>query len=128
MAEFKRAARVTERLREELTVTLRREIRDPRVQRVLISRIEMPDDLQLATVFFRLEPDLTTPGAPANDDPKAQKTALTGLRAAAGKLRHHAARGLGLRVAPELRFFYDTSPEAGGRVEALLREIDKERE
>lgn len=131
MAEKRRAARVTERIREELSLLLRRDIRDPRVGRVIVSRVEVPDDLQLATVFIRLEPAPGPGGvAPLPDDPveaAARKTALAGLKAAAGRLRGLLSRSLGLRYTPDLRFVYDTTQEATSRVEALLREIASEK-
>ena len=50
----KRATRVAGRLREELAAALRA-LSDPRVQGVLVSRIEITDDLQTARVYVRRE-------------------------------------------------------------------------
>lgn len=122
MAERRRADRVVERVREELTSALRRDINDPRVARVLLSRVEMPDDLQLATVHFRLEPD---PSGLTSEE-VAQKSAMAGLRAASGRLRSIVGRNLGLRRAPELRFRPDNGQEAEVRVEQLLYEVSQE--
>ena len=119
MAERRRAARVTSRIREELASTLRREIRDPRLASVLVTRVEAPDDLQLATVYVRLEI--------GSDDPASRKAALQGLKAATGRLRRSLAGSLGLRYTPDLRFVYDSGVEAESRVEELLHEIKRER-
>jgi ribosome-binding factor A len=120
--EVKRSSRVGERLREELAVQMRN-LRDPRVAGVLISRVEMTDDLQLARVYVRLEP--RADGEPAPDD-KARRQLLKGMEAASPRLRREASRGLGLRYAPDLRFFYDEAPEAHSRIEELLAEIKRE--
>jgi len=48
----KRSSRVSERLREELS-TMLRGLDDPRVLGALVTRVEMPDDLQSAKVFVR---------------------------------------------------------------------------
>jgi ribosome-binding factor A len=132
MADRTRAARITKRIREELSLALRRDIRDPRLTRVLVSRVEVPDDLQLATVFIRIEPPVPAPdgSVPAADSPEEAavlKSALVGLKAASGKLRTSISQGLGLRYTPQLRFLYDSAQETSTRVAVLLREIESER-
>lgn len=110
----KRAARVAERMREEMAAALR-SLRDPRIEGVLVSRVELTDDLQTAKVYVRREL-----GA---DDADARREMLRGLGAASGRLRRDVSQALGLRYAPTLRFFYDDAPDALTRVEELLREI-----
>ncbi len=121
-AERRRADRVGERVREELIAALRRDINDPRVTRVLLSRVEMTDDLQLVTALFRLEPDPLS----LVPEAQAQKNAMAGLRAASGRLRSIVGKKLALRRAPELRFRHDSGQEAEGRVEQLLHEVAQE--
>jgi ribosome-binding factor A len=116
MSSVKRATRVAVRLQEELAAALRA-LGDPRLAGVLVSRIEMTDDLQSARVYVRRE---------QGGDPKAVKAALKALGAAAGRLRKSAGQALGLRYTPELRFFYDESLDAVSRVEELLREVKGE--
>lgn len=116
MSGVKRGARVAKRLVEELSAALR-ELRDPRLAGVLISRVEMTDDLQIAKVYVRRE--LGGGEAEVNASLKA-------LGAAQGRLRHAAVQSLGLRYAPELRFFYDEAPDATARIEELLREVKRE--
>ena len=120
--EVKRSVRVSERLREELAIQLR-DLRDPRVAGVLVSRVEMTDDLQLARVYVRVQPSADGQAAP---DDKARRQLIKGLEAASSRLRREASRGLGLRYAPDLRFFYDEAPEAHSRIEELLAEIKRE--
>ena len=115
----KRSARVAERLREELS-TLVRDLRDPRVEGALVSRVEMTDDLQSAKVFVRREL-----GSQGEGDTRAL---VKGLTAASGRLRREVARLLALRYAPTLRFFYDDAPDAMTRVEEILREIKRDGE
>ncbi len=116
MAAVKRATRVAGRLREELATALRT-LRDPRLEGVLVTRIELTDDLQLARVYVRRE---------LGGDAGAVKAALKALGAASGRLRHAAAEAMGLRVTPALRFFYDEAPDAVERIEELLREVKRE--
>lgn len=113
----KRAARVAERMREELAAALR-VMRDPRIEGALVSRAELTDDLQTAKIYVRRE-------LGANDE-NARRELLRGLGAASGRLRRDVSHALGLRYAPTLRFFYDDAPDAVTRVEEILQEIKKE--
>jgi ribosome-binding factor A len=115
----KRSVRVAERVREEIARALARDLGDPRLGHVVITRVEMPDDLQLAKVLVRL----TTGGA----DDAARKRLLAGLVAASGFLRKRVGQNVGLRRAPELRFYYDEGQDASVRVAELLQEIKGEK-
>jgi ribosome-binding factor A len=115
----KRSVRVAERVREEIAGALARDLGDPRLANAVITRVEMPDDLQLARVLVRL-----TVGG---DDLAARKRLLSGLVAASGFLRKRVGQSVGLRRAPELRFYYDDGQDASQRVEQLLQEIKQER-
>jgi ribosome-binding factor A len=118
MAAVKRATRVAGRMQEELSVALR-SLGDPRLEGVLISRVEVTDDLQSARVYVRRE---------LGGDEKAVKGALKALGTAAARLRRIAGAALGLRYMPELRFFYDDSLDKVSRIEELLREVKDEGE
>src|SRR5579871_5997544 len=107
MAGVKRSVRVAGRLQEELSAALR-DLRDPRLEGVLVSRVEVTDDLQSARVYVRRE---------QGGDEAAVKGSLKALGASAGRLRRTAGQALGLRYVPELRFFYDTSLDAVTRIE-----------
>ncbi len=115
MAEVKRATRVSERVREEMAVLLSRELRDPRVKGAIISRVEMTDDLKLARVYVRM-----LEGGPADE-------ALLGLGRAAPMLRREVTKKVGLRYAPEMRFFYDDGMDKMSRIEELLDEVKRDR-
>ncbi|HVK66509.1 MAG TPA: 30S ribosome-binding factor RbfA [Polyangium sp.] len=103
------------RVREELAVLLR-DMADPRLLGVLISRVEMTDDLQAARIFVRHEL-----GA-AQAEPE-RRSMLKGLEAAGGRLRRDVGKAVQLRRAPELKFIYDTGQDSAYRVEELLHEI-----
>jgi ribosome-binding factor A len=115
MAEVKRASRVSERLKEELASLLLHDVRDPGAVGTIVSRVEMTDDLKIARVYVR-----TLEGKGADE-------ALAALKRAAPKLRREVTGRVGLRFAPELRFFYDDQQDAVNRIEALLEEVKKEK-
>jgi ribosome-binding factor A len=114
----KRSTRVASRVHEELAGLLRN-MGDPRLAGVLVTRVEVPDDLQLARVFVRHE-------LGAAQDAGARKAMLRGLEAASGRLQREVARAVVLRRAPTLRFVYDEGQDNAFRVEEILREIQHE--
>lgn len=118
MADVKRSVRVSERVRDELAQILSRKVRDPRAEGVIVSRVEMTDDLGLARVYFRLLVDGTAAKI---------KEAQQGLERAAPMMRRELTNVMKLRTAPELRFFYDEGLDHQNRVESLLAEIEQER-
>jgi ribosome-binding factor A len=111
--EIKRSTRVSGRIREELSLLLRG-LRDPRVEGVLVTRVEVTDDLSFVRVFVRRD---------VGADEREQKQLVRALDNASGKLRGELTRAVGLRSAPGLRFLYDEGIDAQSRVEELLREI-----
>lgn len=118
-ASPKRSVRVADRLRKELSQIIARELRDPRLDDIIITRVEMPEDLSLARIFVRL---VTGAGAP-----ETRKQVLSGLVAAAGRLRKSVGERVGLRRTPELRFYWDDGVDASEHIEKLLSEIEQER-
>jgi len=104
-------ARIESALLAELVELLERQVRDPRVEGVTLTGVEVARDLAVAKVFF------STLG-----DAEAHRVAQRGLDHAAAFLRREAGRRLRLRQSPELRFHFDASLETGQRIETLLRE------
>jgi ribosome-binding factor A len=116
MAEAKRSTRVAERVREELAMLVSQELSDPRVSGAIVSRVEMSDDLKIAKVYVRrLE------GVKGGED----ETMVAGLTKASSLLRREVTKRVGLRYAPELRFFYDAGLDATNRIEELLEDIKR---
>ena len=117
MTEGRRAVRVAARLREELSSALRG-LSDPRARGALVTRVEMSDDLQNASVFVRLEREAT---------PAERAALLRGLESASGRLRREVSQVLSLRFSPKLRFAFDEGVDAQSRVEEILLEIQRDR-
>jgi ribosome-binding factor A len=119
MADVKRATRVAERIREELSIALAEVVKDPGARGVIVSGVQVSDDLRHANVYVRL--------VTGGDDDGERKRALAGLTRASGVLRREVAERAGLRFAPELRFHYDEGQDARDRIDELLREVDLEK-
>jgi len=115
--EQKRSSRVAEAIRNELAILLISKVRDPRLQGVNISRVEVPDDLSLARIFF------TVMGGK-----KEIKEAGIGLERSKGFMRSHIAKTLNLRFTPALIFRYDdTIVEKVAELDGIFQEIANER-
>lgn len=112
MAEGRRSERVAEMVLRELSRMLMRELRDPRLRGVTLTRVEMDDDLRHGRVFFsHLEGEAHAEAVEA------------GFKSASGFIRREIGHALGLRFAPELGFRYDPGIESAARIGALLREV-----
>ncbi len=92
-----------------LNEILRHESKDPRLEFVSISAVDLSRDLSVARVFFSmLQPD-------ADPEPVNQ-----GLKSAAGFLRSKIGNALKIRHTPELRFQHDDSIARGMALSALI--------
>ncbi|HUT37328.1 MAG TPA: 30S ribosome-binding factor RbfA [Planctomycetota bacterium] len=111
----RRAARVAERIREDVSLFLIRDLHDPRLELVTITRVAATDDLRRATVYYSV----------LGDEAK-RRTAERGLASARGLIRSHVAKGLGLREAPELAFQFDPSIEKAIEMTRLLDQVGAE--
>ena len=112
MPEYKRSSRVADLLQRELAELLYRRIKDPRLNRITVTGVEMSDDLRYARVFYCF---LGT---------EEEKQAVSdGLQKARGFIRRELGRRLHLRYLPELDFRYDASFEYGAKIERLLKEL-----
>jgi ribosome-binding factor A len=113
----KRSKRVSERIREEISRILMRDLSDPRLTHAMITEVTMPDDLESARVKVRL--------AAGGNDQASRKRLLDGLRAASGLIRKAVGKNLSLRRSPELRFDYDEGQDAADRIDEVLAEIKR---
>jgi ribosome-binding factor A len=109
---FRRADRVGDLIRRELSRLLLREIKDPRLSQVIVTAVQLTPDLRHARVFF-------TAGTGGTE----HAAELKGLQAAAGFLRGHLGRSLRLRYAPELAFEVDESVDRSLHIAALLKQV-----
>jgi ribosome-binding factor A len=116
----RRTKRVAELIQRHFAEVLRREVDDPRFAAVVVTGVEISDDLMIANIGVRL--------LVADDDARQRKSIVERLRRAAPRLRRVITPRLELKRAPELRFHYDVGPDAQQRVSDLLREVDAERE
>ena len=116
MAQGSRPERVADQIRGELGQLLAREVHDPGIGFVTITRVQVTADLQQARVFY-------TALGRTGDDAAAQKSSAKALDRAAPFLRRQLGSRLRLKRAPELKFIYDDAIAGQSRIEQLLQEL-----
>ena len=113
MSQGSRPDRVADQIRAELAMLLAREVHDPGIGFVTLTRVNVSPDLQLARVMY------TVLG-----DTKSRASTAKALERASPFLRRQIGSRLRLKRAPELKFFYDDAVEGQDRIEQLLKEIN----
>ncbi len=116
-ASRRRPEQVAEIVRQVLAEAIGREVRDPRVGFVTLSRVDVSGDLSHAQVFVM-----------AQGDEAERLRALEGLQSAAGFLRGKVAKALATRTIPELHFELDRGLEHAARINAMLADLKREAE
>jgi ribosome-binding factor A len=112
MSQGSRPHRVADQIRSELALLLSREVHDPGIGFVTLTRVQVTPDLQQARVFYT-----------ALGDEKARRESGRALGRAAPFLRRQLGSRLRLKRAPELTFVYDDSIAGQDRIEQILSEL-----
>lgn len=107
--EFTRNQRLGNQVLRTLNELLRFETKDPRLDGVSLSAVDLSRDLSVAKVYYSmLDP---------NADPAPVQR---GLENAAGYLRAKLGQAIKVRHVPELRFEHDDSAAEGQRISDLI--------
>ncbi len=108
-----RAQRVAKQLQRELSEIISLELRDPRLEGVSVTRIELTSDLRFARVYVsRLGVEELEPHT------------VSTLQRAAGRIRHLLGPRADLKYMPDLRFYWDESISASLQMEKTLERLD----
>jgi len=108
----KRAIRVGELLKEEISQIVLREMKDPRIGFVSITDVEVSGDLRHAKVFISVY----------GDDKEKEET-LEGLQQAQGYVRKLVGERVKIHHIPEIIFRYDDSIENGVHISKLIKDL-----
>lgn len=109
----KRLDRVNQLIKEEISLVLQRELKDPRLGFITVTDVETANDLRMAKVFVSV----------LGDDAQ-WASSLAALKSARGFIRHWLRGHLDLRVTPELDFRPDRSMVHGARIQELLKQLN----
>src|SRR5438445_6575910 len=102
MSQGSRPDRVADQIRAELALLLAREVHDPGIGFVTLTRVQVSPDLQLARVFY-------TALGPSGDAGAARKNNRRALERAAPFLLRQIGSRLPLKRVPERKFLSDES-------------------
>lgn len=108
----KRLARLNEQIKREISEILRRDVRDPRVGTVTVTRVEVSGDLWMARVFVRLV---------GSEEERSES--LAGLEAAAPYVRRLLGGELYIRRVPEIQFREDRALDHATRIDQILQDL-----
>jgi ribosome-binding factor A len=111
----RRPKQVGEQIRQVLADALLREVRDPRLGLMTVTRVEVTPDLGHARISVLV-----------HGSEEERERALEGLNSASGFLRGKVARALATRTTPELEFRLDRGLEHQARIDAILAQLHRE--
>jgi ribosome-binding factor A len=107
-----RLQRIADRIRQELSEMLIRELNDPRLKMIYVTDVKIDKELAYADVYVS-----------AVEGVSRSKDVLAGLESASGFIRRTLASRVELRAFPRLRFHWDMTPENADRIEKKLAEL-----
>ena len=111
-----RVDRLAGEIQREVDDILLKRVRDPRVQGITITGVEVTGDLQQATIYYSLLSDL------ASDGEKAQ----AGLDKATGLIRSELGSRLNIFKTPAIKFERDKSIAYGSRIDQLINKLHQQ--
>ena len=112
MSQGSRPDRVADQIRSEVASMLARDVHDPGIGFVTITRVRVTPDLQHARIHYT-----------ALGDDTARANTARALSRAAVFLRRQIGSRLRLKRVPELEFLYDESIAGQDRIERLLHDL-----
>ena len=116
---YPRSARVAELIQKELAELILREVKDPRVENIVITRVDISPDLQNAKVYF------SRYGEKFGEEKEVEE-GLEGLERAAGFLQGRIGERIRLKRTPRLRFEIDRNLAHSDEIDRLLHTLHEE--
>lgn len=108
-----RQERTAEQILMILSDLLNREVSDPRLQDLTVTRVWIDRELQVADIYLN-----------ALGDETREEDVLYALQKAGGFLRYELAQRMSLRTVPELRFHWDPTLAYADEVDQILNELE----
>lgn len=112
----RRLLKAAEAVREVVSMAILTEIRDPRVQNVTVTGVEVAPDMRSAKVLISV---MAEEGK--------QHLCLKGLQNSSGFLQSQLAKKIDTRYVPRLTFELDTGVKKSLEVAKILYELEQER-
>ena len=110
-----RSAQVAEELRKIISNIFLKDVNDPRVGFITVTRIELTNDLRYARVYYSVL-----------GDQDSKQATVEALEENLSQIRRLAIQRINMKFAPEMHFILDTSIEKGMEIENILKKIKKQ--
>ncbi len=113
---YKRSKRVGEQILKEISGMLAKsELRDPRLESVVLTNYHISDDMGYLKLYFTKMDE--------NADIDEIKK---GLNSASSYIRKKISQKLSMKKTPKIEFEFDSVLENGYKIDELLRNLDSE--
>jgi ribosome-binding factor A len=106
-----RKSRLESLLHREIATCVQRELRDPRIGFITITRVELSEDLHVVKAYYTIL-----------GEPVARRLAATALTQATGFVQRYYAPSVKTRSLPLLTFVYDDVEEKRSTMSELIRQ------
>lgn len=124
MRQGYRQGRVGEEIKKVISELLLKEIKDPRLDRMIsITSVDVSPDLTYALIFVTV---LTGKETPKEEREEIEDEVLAGFDSCTGLIRKEIGKKIKLRRVPDLAFKIDNSMEYGSHMDEMLRELGLE--
>ncbi|MCX6065740.1 MAG: 30S ribosome-binding factor RbfA [Chloroflexi bacterium] len=111
-----RLQKIADRIRDEISDMLIKEISDPRLHNVYVTDVRVDRELAYADVYVSAV------------EGKSRATEIVqGMESAGGFLRRNLTTRVELRTFPRLRFHWDPTPENADHIEKILAQLREEK-
>ena len=108
----RRVLKAAEAIREVVGIAILADLKDPRIENVTVTRVEVSPDMREAKVHVSIMGDDAT-----------QRLCLHGLQSAAGFLQQKIAKRIDTRYTPRLRFELDMGIKKSIAIARMLDEV-----
>jgi ribosome-binding factor A len=108
----RRLQKAAQAIREVVGISILQDLKDPRIEHVTVTHVEVAADMRTARIFVSVM-----------GDEKQQKLCMHGLQHAAGFLQAKVAKRIDTRYTPVLKFVLDQGVKKSIEINQLLESV-----
>ena len=110
-----RSEKIADLLKKEISLIIKNDVKDGRLQNINITAVKVSDDIGIATVFYSVIGESIH-----KEESKIDETILEKF---SGMVRSNLARKIKIRRVPKIKFRFDESIEYSENIEKLLKNL-----
>ncbi len=110
-----RSEKIADLLKKEISLIIKNDVKDSRLQNINITAVKVSDDIGIATVFYSVIGESIH-----KEESKIDETILEKF---SGMVRSNLARKIKIRRVPKIKFRFDESIEYSENIEKLLKNL-----